>query len=127
MNTLTLRNHATAKVSFAVVSWALAAVGVAAAHQLLEPVSPAACVAAKVLIILAAASGFALLTSRLTIELALFAGVAWAALCIVAEVAAAATAHHGWFDLLGSPSRPLLRDLLLVTWIFAPAVFARRR
>lgn len=128
MNTLTLRHHATTAVSFVILFWAIAALGVSSAHQILELRSIGAAVTMKMAIILVAAFAFARLALReATIDLALFAGVVWAALCIAAEVIAAASAHHGWFDLLGSPSRPLLRDLLLVTWIFAPAVFARRR
>jgi hypothetical protein len=57
---------------------------------------------------------------------ALYVGVAWLTLSIAAEVAMAVRTGHGWFTLLGSPDRPLLRHILLFAWIFAPVMFARR-
>ena len=51
---------------------------------------------------------------------ALGVGVAWLTLSIVTEIV---TPTHA---LLGSPDHPLLRNLTLFAWIFAPACFARR-
>lgn len=126
MNTLALRNHATTKVSFVVLFWAIAAIGVAAAHRILG--SPGLCSVVQIAVILGAASAMTTLTWReTTIDRALFAGVAWALFSIIAEIVASTNLSHPWFELLGSPAHPLLRDLLLVTWVFAPSLFVRRR
>ncbi len=64
--------------------------------------------------------------TRLTVRSAsiqhtLGVGVAWAMLCIVAELAL-----H--VPLLGGPTaHPVYRDLLLLSWIAAPALFTRQR
>ena len=116
MNTLAIRTHTTAALSLVILFWAIAALGVAATQQ----------ITVKMVIILAAASAFAVLT-RVTIETALFTGVAWAMLSIIAEIVAATNLSQPWFALIGTPAHPLLRDLLLVTWIFAPSLFVRRR
>lgn len=50
---------------------------------------------------------------------ALGVGIAWLSLSICAEIAVHA-------HLLGSPDRPLLRNVILFAWVFAPALFARR-
>ena len=57
---------------------------------------------------------------------ALGVGIAWLALSIATELTLTRYAGHGWFTLIGSPSRPLLRNVMLFVWIFAPALFARR-
>jgi hypothetical protein len=57
---------------------------------------------------------------------ALGVGIAWLVLSIATEIALTTRVGHGWFTLLGSPDRPLLRNVLLFVWIFAPALFARR-
>jgi len=33
---------------------------------------------------------------------------------------------RGWYAVLGSPARPLLRNIFFFVWIFSPALFARR-
>ena len=126
MNTLTLRDHATTRVCFVVLFWAIAAIGVAAAHRVIG--SPGVRVVVQIAVILGAASALTTLTSREpTIDRALFAGVAWALFSIIAEIVASTNLSHPWFELVGSPAHPLLRDLLLLTWIFAPSLFVRRR
>ena len=62
-----------------------------------------------------------------TVDHALVVGVVWLVLGVITEVAMAENVGHGWYELLGSPARPLWRDLLLFAWVAAPAVFARRR
>ena len=57
---------------------------------------------------------------------ALGVGIAWLLLSISTEIVLASRLGHGWFTLLGSPDRPLLRNVLLFVWVFAPALFARR-
>ncbi|HWS71321.1 MAG TPA: hypothetical protein VN605_04375 [Thermoanaerobaculia bacterium] len=57
---------------------------------------------------------------------ALGVGIAWLVLSITAEMTITSRLGHGWFSLLGPPAHPLLRNLSLFAWIFAPALFARR-
>jgi hypothetical protein len=45
---------------------------------------------------------------------------------IVTEIAGTMRLGHGWYAVLGSPERPLLRNIFFFVWIFAPAIFARR-
>lgn len=55
---------------------------------------------------------------------ALGVGTAWLVLAITAEVAMSRWLGHSWYALLGSPDRPMLRNVFLFVWIFAPAFFA---
>lgn len=88
----------------------------------------AAGVTLKIVAVVGAAFAYMRLATRTaTIEHALGVGVAWLVLDIVAEVVTASMVGHGWFELIGSPAKPALRDLMLVIWIVAPAVFARYR
>jgi len=64
---------------------------------------------------------------RATIDHALLVGVIWLILGVIVEVATSAHVHHAWFELLGSPAHPAIRNVLLVTWVGAPALFARYR
>ena len=99
-----------------IVTWIIAALLVA-----LVPFA-----AAKIAIIVAAAFAYMTLGARrATIHHALAVGAAWLVLDIVVELAAAAHLHHAWTALLGSPAHPLVRLLLLITWVAAPALFAR--
>src|SRR5687768_6323347 len=56
---------------------------------------------------------------------ALGVGIAWLALGIGTELVMAAHLGHGWYGVLGSPDRPLLRNVFFFVWIFSPALFAR--
>ena len=56
---------------------------------------------------------------------ALGVGIAWLVLSIAAEIALTSRTGHGWFLLLGAPAHPLLRNIDLFAWIYAPALFAR--
>lgn len=57
---------------------------------------------------------------------ALGVGIAWLVLAIVAEIVISGLLGRGWYALIGSPERPLLRNILLFVWVFAPALFAQR-
>lgn len=108
--------------------WAVAALLVVVSHRTIGSVSIAACVAIKAAVILA--SGFVymrLLARDATVEHALLVGVTWLLLDIGAEIAIASTFGTRWYLLLGSPAYPIFRDVLLFSWVAAPAVFARRR
>ena len=60
-----------------------------------------------------------------TLDHALFVGMAWLLLDIVAEMSATHTFGSGWFRLTGSPTTPMLRSVMFFGWIAAPALFAR--
>lgn len=67
-----------------------------------------------------------LCAKRAGVAHALGVGIAWLVLAIAAEVAVGGRMGRGWYGLIGSPERPLLRNILLFVWVFAPALFARR-
>lgn len=99
--------------------WIAAALLVLTAHALIDPYSNAAGALVKVGVILFAAFLYIRLTARnATVDHAVFVGLAWLLLDIVTEV----TMH---VNLLGSTSAPATRNLMLLTWIAAPALFAR--
>jgi len=57
---------------------------------------------------------------------ALGVGIAWLVLAIAAEFAMTTHLGRAWYDLIGTPDRPLLRNVFLFVWVFAPAFFAHR-
>lgn len=106
--------------------WAVAAGLVLMADQRLAHVSPGACLAAKVMIIITSA----LVCVRwgagdATLERALFTGIGWAVLSIIAEMIVVSNFSQTWHPLIGSPAQPGYRDVLLLTWVGAPAMFTR--
>jgi hypothetical protein len=106
--------------------WALAAALVIVAHLELDPLSAAGGAAATIGAIVVAGYGYIRLSARNGgVSHALAVGSTWLALSIVAEMAITSRVGHGWFTLIGSPDRPLLRNVFLFVWIFAPALFAR--
>jgi hypothetical protein len=106
--------------------WMTAAVLVVAAHVELDPLSPLGGAAATIAAIVAAAYSYTRVVARDGgLTHALGVGIAWLVLSIVAEVTMTTRLGHGWFTLIGSPDRPLLRNVFLFVWIFAPALFAR--
>lgn len=106
--------------------WFLAALLVIAANQAIDPISIAGGAAVKVAAILSSAFVYIRLTARTaTVDHALVVGIVWLSLGIVAEMTTTALVGHEWLSLIGSPAAPASRDLLLITWIAAPSVFAR--
>jgi hypothetical protein len=117
---------APATAALVVIFWLAAAVLVSAAHAALDPRSTAGSATATLTAILLAAFCYTRLVARQSgITHALGVGIAWLVLSIVTELALTAHAGHGWVLLLGSPDHPLLRNISLFAWIFAPALFAR--
>ena len=111
----------------ALAFWIAAAIGVVAAHVELEPRSAILGAAATLAAIVLSAGAYMRLGARHAgTTHALGAGIAWLVLSIVAELLVATRLGHGWFALLGSPAHPLLRNVYLFAWIFAPALFAPR-
>ena len=94
---------------------------------MIEPVSPAGAAAATIAAIVLAAYCYTRFCARHAgISHALGVGIAWLVLGITAELVMATHLHRGWYAVLGSPDRPLLRNVFFFVWIFSPALFARR-
>lgn len=55
----------------------------------------------------------------------LWTGLAWLALTVVAEIATALVVRQGWCELLGDPAVRWMRNVLMLTWVAAPALFKR--
>lgn len=127
MSAITLRSQATTAVAGSVFFWAVAAVAVAGTHRFLEARSPASCLAVSVLLIVSIAFAYMRVAARgATMDQALFVGVAWAFLAVIAE-SVDVTHSTPHYPLLGSPAHEAFRDLMVIAWIAAPALFARRR
>ena len=106
--------------------WIGSAALVALAHAKLDSMSAGGSAVAVIgSIVIVAAIYMRLLTPQATVTHALGVGIAWLMLTIVADMIAASLAGYGWYPFLGSPDRPLLRNIALFVWIFGPAVFAR--
>jgi hypothetical protein len=120
-------HHVATTAGLVVVFWTAAAAAVTAAQTRLHPASPAGATVATIAAIALAAWSYTRFCARCTgISHALGVGSAWLALGIVTELLMATRAGHEWFGVLGSPDRPLLRNVIFFVWIFAPAIFARR-
>ena len=122
----TRQHHPVTTALFVVIFWSVAAALVTSAHLEIEPRSPGAAAVATIGAMLVTAGGYMWLVARHAgVTHALGVGIAWLTLSIVAEIALTTHLGHAWFTLLGSPNRPLLRNIFLFAWIFAPALFAR--
>lgn len=107
--------------------WLAAAILVATCHVALGRLSPSGCAVAVIVSIVGMAYAYTRFCARCAgISHALGVGIAWLVLAIVTEIAITSRIGHGWYSLIGTPNRPLLRNLFLFVWIFAPALFARR-
>jgi hypothetical protein len=121
------RHHPLTTAALVLLFWTVAAGLVAAVHLSIEPQSVKASAVATIVALLAAAYAYSRFVAREAgISHALGVGIAWLSLSIATEIALTSYVGHGWFTLLGSPEQPLLRNIYLFAWIFAPALFARR-
>ena len=110
-----------------VLFWIAAAILVITTHLEIDPRSPITGGVMVIIILIAAAFSYTRLVARTAgVNHALGVGIAWLTLSIATEIAFTTRLRHGWFTLLGSPDHPLLRNIFLFVWIFAPAFFARR-
>ena len=110
-------------LSAVLLYWAMAAVLVIWTDRTIS--EPPVAIGVKTLAIILVAFAYMRLTARkATLDHALFVGVTWLLLTIIAELVV--TRHFGrsWFELLGSPTSAL-RNILMFAWIGAPALFAR--
>lgn len=121
------RHHPATTAALVVLFWMFASALVIATHLGIEPRSAKAATVATIASLVVTAYAYSQSVARQAgITHALGVGIAWLTLSIVTEIALATQTGHGWFTLLGAPDRPLLRNILLFVWIFAPALFARR-
>lgn len=123
----TMAHHPVTTATFVLLFWIVAAVLVTAGHLELDARSRTWSAAVSVAAVVAVSYGYTRLCARCSgIDHALAVGVAWLVLTIVAEATISTRVGHGWYALIGAPDRPLLRNLFLFVWVFAPALFARR-
>jgi hypothetical protein len=121
------RHHVATTAGLVVVFWMAAAAAVTAAQTKLHPISSAGATVATIAAIVLAAWCYTRFCAQCAgISHALGVGIAWLALGIVTELVMVTRAGHGWYGVLGSPDRPLLRNVIFFVWTFAPAIFARR-
>lgn len=116
-----------ATAAFAALVWIIAALCVGGAHVAFDPLWPAFGAAVEIAVILLCAGGYMRFCApRAGAGHALGVGIAWLTFGIITEIVVTMRLGHGWYAILGSPQRPLLRNVFLFVWIFAPALFARR-
>ena len=119
-------HHPAVTATLVLLFWLAAAVLVVAAQVEIDPLAPTGGTAAAIGALFATAWAYSRFVARHAgITHALGVGIAWLVLSIVAEIALGTRLGQGWFTLLGSPDRPLLRNVFLFAWIFAPAFYAR--
>lgn len=120
-------HHPLTTATLVVLFWVVAAILVIGVHVVIEPRSPRVAAVGTIAVLIATAWLYTKLCAcEAGMSHALGVGIAWLVLSIAAEVALTTYAGHPWFTLLGSPDRPLLRNILLFVWIFSPALVARR-
>jgi len=120
------RRHAVKAAAFVVLFWAVAAALVATAHLQLDRSSPLAGTVLEIGVLIGVAFAYMRLAApEATVDHALLVGIVWLLITIIAELSIASYVHHGWYALLGTPARPVLRNVFLFVWIFGPSIFAR--
>lgn len=120
-------HHPATTTALVAAFWMMAAALVATAHVAIEPRSRMTGAAATIASVIVAAYAYSRVAARhASVTHTLGVGIAWLVLSIGTEIVLAAQVGHGWFTLVGSPDRPLLRNVLLFVWIFTPSLFARR-
>lgn len=110
------RHHPVLTAVLAGLFWLAAATLVATTHM----------AAAGIVAVFVCAYGYTSFCARNAgVTHALSVGIVWLVLAIAAEIAMTTHLGHAWYGLLGTPDRPLLRNVFLFVWVFAPAFFAR--
>lgn len=121
------RHHLATTAALVTLLWLIAAAGVAASHAWLDSLSPSSGAVLTIAVIAGCAYCYMRFCApQAGISHALGVGIAWLVLGIVTEIVMTTHLHQGWFGILGSPNRPLSRNIVLFVWIFAPVVFAKR-
>ena len=122
-----VRHHPVTTAALVSLFWIAAAVLVATCHTELDALSPSGGAVAAIAVIVGVAYAYTRLCARRAgVSHALGVGIAWLALAVIAEIAISSRIGHGWYSLIGTPDRPLLRNVFLFVWIFSPALFAHR-
>lgn len=107
--------------------WLAAAALVGTAHEEIDPLSVSGGAVMAIGAVLLCAYCYTRYCARHAgITHALGVGIAWLVLAIATEIASTTHLGRGWYDLIGTPDRPLLRNVFLFVWVFAPALFAHR-
>lgn len=122
-----VRHHPAVTATLVVLFWLAAAILVATSHVELDALSTSGGAVATIGAIVLAAYAYTRLCARHAgVSHALGVGIAWLVLAIGCEIVVSNRIGRGWYALIGSPGRPLLRNLFLFVWVFAPALFAQR-
>lgn len=121
-----VRHHPVTTAFLVVLSWIGAATLVAVAHMRVDRLSaPGGALAVIASIVAAAYVYMRFCAPQATMSHALGVGIAWLMMAIGTEIAFATRLSHPWYEILGSPTHPLLRTVFLFVWIFSPALFVR--
>lgn len=121
------RHHPLTTAVLVGLFWLAAAVLVGTAHAKIDPLSVSGGSVATIAAVFVCAYCYTRWCARHAgITHALSVGIAWLVLAIVTEIAMTTHLGRGWYDLIGTPDRPLLRNVFLFVWVFAPAFFAHR-
>jgi hypothetical protein len=121
------RHHPCTTAALVALFWLAAAALAGMAHVAVEPRSVLAGSAASIAAVFVCAYAYTRLAARQAgVSHALSVGIAWLVLAIATEMAMTAHFRHGWYALIGTPAHPLLRNLFLFVWVFAPSFFAHR-
>jgi hypothetical protein len=113
------------------VGWLVTALGVYSmgflAHGPLRGITPAALTVARIVFIIAIGAAFASAVRGADPELVMATGLGWLVLSIVADFVAGTRSFDVVYRLLGDPTvvSQSLRNLTILAWLAAPALFAR--
>jgi hypothetical protein len=117
---------------FGLLGWIAAALGTYSLAYLLRKapggLTPAAIALMKIAFIITVAAAFARVVRRASPDLFLATGVGWLFLSIAADFVAGVRSVDVAYRLLGDPTvvPESLRNLTILVWLAAPALFARR-
>jgi hypothetical protein len=98
-----------------------------AAYGLWRNVPPGEIALIKIIVIVGAGAIYAAIVRGIPSSVVGATGLAWLALAIVADVVMGFESVDVGYRLLGDPTvtPDILRDLIIVSWLAAPALFAR--
>jgi len=121
------RHHPLTTAVLVGLFWLAAAALAGTAHENIDSLSVWGGSAAAIAAVFVCAYCYTRFCARYAgITHALGVGITWLVLAIATEIAMTAHLGRSWYDLIGTPDRPLLRNVFLFVWVFAPAFFAHR-
>lgn len=122
-----VRQHAITRGLLMFLFWIAAAVLVATFHIELESRSEAGSTIAGMASVAVVAYAYTRMCAPCAgTDHALSVGITWLLLAIIVEVTMTSRTGHGWYALIGTPAHPLLRNIFLFVWVFAPVALSRR-